>query len=172
LQKKDKTILRDYNGVFDLGMETTEYKGKSKTQHKICLMFEIDERLKTGEFQGKRYLKSKKYTLSLNEKSNLRKDLEAWRNKAFTEQELQGFDVEVLEDKHCMVTILNEDSNNGKTYTNIKSLASVPKGLQLITRELEKGYCPEWIKSFQIERNVITSEPSDPWEKTDESIPF
>ena len=34
------------------------------------------------------------YTLSLGERSNLRKMLESWRSRAFTPEELQGFDLE------------------------------------------------------------------------------
>jgi hypothetical protein len=157
-------------GVFDLGWQTVVYNGEEKTQHKIYILFEIDERLKTGDYTGKRFLKGKKYTLSLSDTSNLRKDLEAWRNKPFTVEELKGFDVEKVINKHCMVTILNEDSKNGKTYTNIKTLSSVPKGMELMKRELEEGYVPEWIKELQIEESV----PEDPYSVplSDDQIPF
>jgi len=36
---------------------------------------------------------SKRYTMSLGEQSTLRKDLESWRGKKFTPEELQGFDL-------------------------------------------------------------------------------
>ena len=73
---------------------------------------------------------SKEYTLSLNEKSNLRKDLQAWRGKAFTEEELQGFDILTVMNKPCQLQIINEEKN-GKTYTNISSIMAVPKGMNV-----------------------------------------
>lgn len=73
---------------------------------------------------------SKEYTLSLNEKSNLRKDLQAWRGKAFTEEELQGFDILTIMNKPCQLQIINEEKN-GKTYNNISAIMAVPKGLQV-----------------------------------------
>jgi hypothetical protein len=42
------------------------------------------------------FLVSKRYTLILNEKGNLRPMLEAWRGRKFAPQELKGFDLERL----------------------------------------------------------------------------
>lgn len=71
---------------------------------------------------------SKEYTLSLNEKSNLRKDLQAWRGQAFTEDELQGFDILKIMNKPCQLQIINEEKN-GKTYNNISAIMAMPKGM-------------------------------------------
>ena len=71
---------------------------------------------------------SKEYTLSLNEKSNLRKDLQAWRGQAFTEEELQGFDLLTVMNKPCQLQIINEEKN-GKTYNNISAIMAMPKGM-------------------------------------------
>lgn len=71
---------------------------------------------------------SKEYTLSLNEKSNLRKDLQAWRGQAFTEEELQGFNLLDVMNKPCQLQIINEEKN-GKTYNNISAIMAMPKGM-------------------------------------------
>lgn len=71
---------------------------------------------------------SKEYTLSLNEKSNLRKDLQAWRGQAFTEEELQGFNLITVMNKPCQLQIINEEKN-GKTYNNISAIMAMPKGM-------------------------------------------
>lgn len=71
---------------------------------------------------------SKEYTLSLNEKSNLRKDLQAWRGQAFTEEELKGFDLLTVMNKPCQLQIINEEKN-GKTYNNISAIMAMPKGM-------------------------------------------
>ena len=73
---------------------------------------------------------SKEYTLSLNEKSNLRKDLQAWRGQAFTEEELNGFDLLKIMNKPCHLQIINEEKN-GKTYNNISAIMAMPKGTQV-----------------------------------------
>lgn len=73
---------------------------------------------------------SKEYTLSLNEKSNLRKDLQAWRGQAFTEEELQGFDLLTVMNKPCQLQIINEEKN-GKTYNNISAIMAMPKGMKV-----------------------------------------
>lgn len=73
---------------------------------------------------------SKEYTLSLNEKSNLRKDLQAWRGQAFTEEELQGFNLLTVMNKPCQLQIINEEKN-GKTYNNISAIMAMPKGMKV-----------------------------------------
>lgn len=75
---------------------------------------------------------SKEYTLSLNEKSNLRKDLQAWRGQAFTEEELQGFDILNVMNKPCQLQIINEEKN-GKTYNTISAIMAMPKGMTVST---------------------------------------
>lgn len=101
---------------------------------------------------------SKEYTLSLNEKSNLRKDLQAWRGQAFTEDELSGFDLLTIMNKPCQLQIINEEKN-GKTYNNISAIMAMPKGMKVealdetvvfITNNPETwnnwSKIPKWIK--------------------------
>jgi len=52
---------------------------------------------------------SKKYTLSLHEKSKLRPDLVSWRGRDFTDAELRGFDLENLLGVPCTLQIINKD---------------------------------------------------------------
>lgn len=68
--------------------------------------------------------------MSLGEKSNLRKDLQAWRGKQFTPEELEGFNLINILNKGCQLQILNTE-NNGKTYTNIVSIMALPKGMTI-----------------------------------------
>ena len=73
---------------------------------------------------------SKEYTLSINEKSNLRKDLQAWRGQAFTEEELQGFNLLTVMNKPCQLQIINEEKN-GKNYNNISAIMALPEGMKV-----------------------------------------
>ena len=72
---------------------------------------------------------NKTYTLSLHEKAGLRKDLSAWRGKAFTEEELKGFDISNVLGVYCMLNVTVSE-NNGKTYSNIAGISPMHKSMQ------------------------------------------
>lgn len=76
---------------------------------------------------------SEEYTLSMHEKSNLRKMLASWRGKDFSEEEAKGFDITKLLGKTCMVNIIHKASKTdaSKIYEKIGSVSSVPKGLEI-----------------------------------------
>ena len=119
--------------IIDIGTQTTEWMGKKKMQRKIIAMFELHGEDNDGQplqtAEGKPLIVSKRYTLSLDEKATLRKDLEAWRGKAFTQEELDGFNLEVLLGKCCMVSITHS-TYDGKEYANIASISQVPAALK------------------------------------------
>src|SRR4030095_4246205 len=74
--------------VHNLGLMQTAYGPK----HKIRLVWQLGQ---IDEEHGRRYDVARVYTLSLHERAALRKDLESWRGRKFTEIELsQGFDLE------------------------------------------------------------------------------
>lgn len=111
--------------VCDLGEQESVYQGETKVARKVRLAWELPNELMSD---GRPFSVSKKYTLSLSDKANLRKDLESWRGRAFTDEELEGFDLFNILGKPCMVNIIHEASN-GKTYVNVASVAALPKGL-------------------------------------------
>src|SRR4051794_14606703 len=102
--------------VIDLGRLPNTFK-PGTTQHKVNIVWQIDEL----RDDGKRHQVYKRYTLSLNEKANLRHDLESWRGKAFTRDEEMGFDVETVIGVNCLVNIQHA-TKDGKTYANVKSV--------------------------------------------------
>ena len=67
----------------------------------------------------------KTYTLSLNEKAGLRKDLTSWRGRDFTSEELEGFDITNILNVYCMLNITTSEKD-GKTYTNISAITPLP----------------------------------------------
>lgn len=122
--------------LIDLGTQTTDGQYGTKDQHKIRIGFEIfgddDEgNPLTIEVDGNMMplTISKSYTLSLHEKSGLRKDLAAWRGRDFTDEEARAFDVSKLVGAYCMVNVTTSE-NNGKTYTNIAGLTPLPQALK------------------------------------------
>lgn len=95
-------------------------------KYMISLIFELD----AEDSEGNRYVLGKRYTQSLNEKSNLRKDLERWRNKPFKPQELaDGFDLESLIGVSCIVFVSHNETDK-RTYANIDSILPPEKGDQ------------------------------------------
>ena len=110
--------------VCDLGIQDTGFGPKRK----VRVSWELpDEKME----DGRPFSISKAYTLSLNEKANLRKDLESWRGLAFNEEELQGFDLFALIGKPCMLNVIHETSRqNGNTFALMSAIGRLPKSME------------------------------------------
>lgn len=111
--------------IIDLGLQVSEKF--DKTQRKMMILWNVlgEEVEINGEKQPR--VISKEYGFSLGEKSNLRKDLQAWRGKSFTDDELHGFNILNILNKPCQLQIILEEKN-GKKYNNIASIMALPKG--------------------------------------------
>lgn len=101
--------------VVDLGVLETQWGDK----HKVEVRWQIDL---DNPRTGKRFEVRKRYTLSLHEKAQLRKDLECWRGRKFSEEELKGFDLEKLLTVNCQVQVIHNISDEGKVYDNVQAL--------------------------------------------------
>lgn len=117
--------------IIDLGTQTVKdfnHPDETKQKHQVMITWELPgEIIPDGDFQGQPYGVSRFYSATLGEKSNLRKDLEAWRGKNFTEQELAGFSLKAILGKACMVSVVH--SKNGKAQ--VKAVLALPKGMQV-----------------------------------------
>ena len=145
-------------GIWDLG--TQHSKIFDKEIHQVLIMWEIpDERIMVNNKDLPLAI-SKRYTLSLNEKASLRKDLESWRGKAFPAETLKkGFDLNKILGKTCQIQIIHNE-NNGKTYANIAGIMALPKGTEPLESENPLRFysmadskevpedTPEWIKEI------------------------
>jgi hypothetical protein len=117
----------------DLGKQEATGKYAGKIEHKIYLRWQIPElRLsyeKDGvQFEGPMSIGSK-YTLSLHEKSGLRKVLQSWRGKAFTPEELKKFDVTTILGVACIIAVTHAPKEGGGVYANISTVQGLPKGM-------------------------------------------
>lgn len=122
--------------LIDLGTQETSGQFGTKLQHKIKIGWELfgeDEQGQplTVEVDGKTLplTISKSYTVSLHEKSALRRDLAAWKGRDFTEEEAKAFDVTKLLGAYCMVNVTTSETN-GKTYSNVAGLTPLPAALK------------------------------------------
>jgi hypothetical protein len=104
--------------IIDLGTQTVEYKGDTKWQKKVLITWELlDNEVKMKD--GKPFAATKQYTASLDERGHLRPDLEAWRGKKFTSEELANFDLKNVLGAYCTLQIIH--SEDGK-YANVSSI--------------------------------------------------
>lgn len=114
--------------IIDLGLQ--ENVKFEKTQRKMMIMWILNN--ETVEINGEKLPRtmSKEYSFSLHEKSGLRKDLQAWRGKPFTDDELNGFDLLTILNKPCQLQIILEEKNGNK-YNNIAGIMALPKGTKI-----------------------------------------
>ncbi len=111
--------------IVDLGIQYNEMYAK-EAQKIMIIWALIGETVMIGDEEKARTI-SKEYTLSLGEKANLTKDLESWRGKKFTAEELEGFDLVNIVNKSCQLNIIKEEKN-GKKFNNISSIMPLAKG--------------------------------------------
>jgi hypothetical protein len=100
---------------FEIPAERIEYEKNGET---------VEGPLTIGSF----------YTASMNEKATLRKHLEGWRGRKFTDEQAASFDVSAVLGKAAMLTVVESESG-GKQYSNISSIGPMPKGMPIPTAE-------------------------------------
>jgi hypothetical protein len=117
-----------------IGWQETHFGEKEQLKVRFEVPTERIEYEKDGEQVEGPMVIWKTYTCSLNEKANLRRDLESWRGRQFTEEELAGFDIANILGKACSITIVHRESG-GKTYANVSTVSGIPKGTSAPTHE-------------------------------------
>lgn len=118
--------------IVDLGIQGG---GKFKPSQKVYIRWEFpNEVIRWKDAEGFEHegpmIIGKEYTNSLSLKANLRADLEAWRGKTFTEQELKGFDLTAILGKPCMLGITHNKTPE-KTYANISAVMGLTRGMPI-----------------------------------------
>ena len=148
--------------VIDLGTQYSERFGKET--RKCVITWEIPELRIELDRDGKTVnlprAISQTYTMSLHEKSNLTKDLTSWRGRAFTADELEGFDLFNVLGVCCYMQIIHAHKDN-KVYANVSTIMKLPSNIQPLKPEnpivrysmLENGTVvpdnvPEWIQEL------------------------
>lgn len=138
--------------LVDLGMQYNEnFKNSSR---KVLIGWELpDEKINLEDGEHNRVI-SKTYTASLNERANLRQDLEAWRSRAFTDKELEAFDLRNIIGTSCLINVVHRESN-GKKYANAQNIMALPKGM-------EKGKPSETPVIFDLDKDPLQAIESFP----------
>jgi len=116
--------------IVGVGTQKSEYMGQVKYLNKVMLGWEIhgmnDDGTPIKMMDGRPFAIFKNYTLSWSEKANLRLDLQSWRGRPFTQEEMRRFDLKNVLGAWCMLNVIERPGQDGKTYTNVNGVTPVP----------------------------------------------
>lgn len=130
-------------------------------KHKVYVRWQIpSERVeyeKDGVKQEGPRVVGQEYTASMHEKARLRKDVETWRGKKFaTDGEAEGYDINVLLGKACMLNVVHKTTPRG-TFANVGAVMALPKGTKAppaengtVLHDLDHDNydkLPQWLKT-------------------------
>lgn len=169
--------------IVDLGTQPDSGFGEKE---KLVLFFELPHERITVDGQEMPMGISKFYTKSLGKRSTLRKDLEAWRGRPFTSEELARFDMAAILGKSCQLQVIDDE---GKS--KISAIVGLPKGTTapppfnpLVEYSVSQGKdavyqkLPEWVRKMAdacAEWNQSTETPKQPVQSaggSDDPLPF
>lgn len=112
--------------LIDLGTHSEQYPGGKPTKsRKVFLVWWLADEKKED---GTPHYIGRRYTLSLNEKSNLGQMVGQWRGKALDKDE--EFDLTKLVGQPCLLNITHEESAKGNTYAAVGTVSPLPKGMK------------------------------------------
>jgi hypothetical protein len=144
--------------VQDLGEVDTSWGKKRKVEVRWQLDL-VNEKTK------KRFIAPRRYGASLSKKADLRKDLEVWRGRPFTELELKGFDLENLLGANCQVMIQQKPGDEGSVYSNVVSVVPLGKGM-------EKMRAEEYVRMADRDSKGPAAKGPDPADEPADKPPF
>jgi len=108
-----------------MGWHEHEFQGKKNLKPDMLFTFEL---CNTRNAEGKPFTISAFYTDSLHEKANMRRMLENWRGRAFSKEELRGFEINKVLDKPCLVSVVHKENKTKDIKARIQAVCGVPKG--------------------------------------------
>lgn len=139
-------VARCYQ-MIEIGTVSEIVMGKQSILKKVRIGWELPTELKIfkQEHGEQPLVISQEYTLSMHEKSNLRKMLASWRGKDFTEEEAKCFDITKLLGKPCLLNIIHKSAKSDATkkFESISGITSIPKGTvvpEQINKTIELSY--------------------------------
>lgn len=134
--------------IADLGLQHNEIYDTDNRQ--VLIGWELpgqEIELEDGQYTRRIY---KRYNSSLNERARLRQDLAAWRGKDFSPEELEIFNLRKILGTSCLVNIVHRAGQNGRIYSNVKSVMALPKGM-------EKGKASGPLVQFDFEEDPLSA---------------
>ncbi len=162
----------------DLGTQKTVYMGETNTRRKVLISWELCEEFMSD---ARPFTINQRYTWSMHEKSTLRKHLEAWRGKAFSDEDFgeNGFDIRNILGRPCILTVTHTLKGE-KVYANVSSVGRLMRGQQAAPSLNEQFYfsldpaefnadawsrLPDWAKTMIMptpEYAALNAQPKEP----------
>jgi hypothetical protein len=165
--------------VINLGQRVETFQGKIKVAAKLALVFRTGQRRDDGEY----FEIAAEFTNSMNEKAALRKFMEAWRGKAYTDEQVrEGVPVHKMEAQRALVNVMHQTSKSGRQYAKIGSVMRLPAGMELPeTGDYKRAdYWQERKDAYaeELRRHLATTAPHDDYTggaangEDDDDLPF
>ena len=157
--------------VFDLGMRVDMNWGK--IQRRVIIAWELEQQMA----DGRPFMLSKEYTLSLFERAPLFQHLTSWKGKALTESELKALDLETLVGKPCRLNVIHKESK-GKTYANVDAVLPADKKATPLTVYAKEP--PKWFEATRqkyaadlaAHESEQAGQPAPPKDAGHDEVPF
>jgi len=110
--------------TIDLGQRIEQYQSQpARVVDKAAIVFVTDSEGETKDI-------AIEFTVSMNKKANLRKFLEGWRGKSYTEEQAKkGVPLHKLVGQGALVSVEHHTSGTGRTYGKIASISPLPKSM-------------------------------------------
>jgi hypothetical protein len=111
--------------LVDLGKQYSEYY--QTISEKVLIGWEFPMELMES---GKPFIQMQRYTASLSEKAALRGILNGWRGRAFSPEELDGFELKKVLGMSCYLTtkhVFNPQTN--QRWSKVTSVCPLPDGV-------------------------------------------
>lgn len=171
--------------VLDIG---TQHNQKfSKMEPKVIVIMEFPTKTVNIDGQDKPRWVSKEFTLSLNDKANLKAFIEVWLGRSLTDKEKdEGFDLKCLLGEPGIATVTADLCKDGKTRNRLGSVVPLMEGMNAPVLQSEMLWwdmgaewdkdmfekIPNWIqnrirKSQEYQQNIAPNETIEA--KDDES---
>lgn len=121
------TFLATCYAYIELGTHTANFADGPQSSYRMMYIWELPHKKMSD---GRPFVVSKEYALSLNKKANLCQMLESWRGASYAEGESD--DPAKYVGCACLITVGHKPGKNGKTYAEVKSVAPLMEGMQAV----------------------------------------
>ena len=166
--------------VLNMGEKVEQFGDHPQKLVKKCALVFV-----TGEKRddGNPDTVSVEFTVSMGERANLRRFLEDWRGKSYTDEEADaGVPIHKLEGQPALITVEHKKSSKKRLYAKIKAVQPLPKQMQASAPTSEGYKRAEWwgerkkeyaagAKLFKENAATMPDEVTEPDDNSDD-LPF
>ncbi len=112
--------------LIDIGTQHGNFEGKPTKNDQFIAFFELPF-AKMND--GQPFIVTRFYNKTLGKKAALRKDLESWRGKPFTDEEAKKFDLMKIMGLPCMVSVIAKTGGDG---IKVGAVFALPAGTAIL----------------------------------------